>query len=102
MPRSPLRTARPHAAPGVEPGDPGGVGTLERNQKGVGEAVAVEASLDVQPPAPGLRGREDPDAVGEAIQDLLRPGRGGAHFSTSSRGATSGGAMKLSTARSSR
>ena len=34
-------------APGVEPGDVGCVGTLQRDQEGVGEAVSIEAALNV-------------------------------------------------------
>ena len=45
---SPLRTKRFDLLPGVEPGDPSGLGTLSGDEENVAEAVAVEAALEVE------------------------------------------------------
>ena len=63
-------------APGVEPGDPSGVGPLTQDQQRVVEAVTVEAALHGEPLLPALRAGELCDPLGEALEDVRLVGVG--------------------------
>ena len=57
-------------APGVVPGDPGGVGALQHDEQRVVEAVVVEPALHGEPVLPALRAGELCDPLGQPIEDV--------------------------------